>query len=61
MCVRSTLRRAVNLDYRCITVSNACASGDPTLHRAALAMIGVEGGIFGEVVTTAQVMRRFAR
>ncbi|MDI3463291.1 MAG: hypothetical protein OJF50_002112 [Nitrospira sp.] len=42
-------------------MSNACASGDPTLHRAALAMIGVEGGIFGEVVTTAQVMRRFAR
>ncbi|UVT22372.1 MAG: cysteine hydrolase [Nitrospira sp.] len=61
VCVSSTLRSAVDLGYRCITVSDACASGDPTLHKAALAMIGVEGGIFGEVVTTAQVVERFAQ
>jgi biuret amidohydrolase len=61
VCVSSTLRAAVDLGYRCITVSDACASGDPVLHKAALAMIGVEGGIFGEVVTTAAVVERFAR
>ena len=61
VCVSSTLRSAVDLGYRCITVSDACASGDPTLHKAALAMIGVEGGIFGEVATTAEVVARFAR
>jgi len=61
VCVSSTLRSAVDLGYRCISVSDACASGDPTLHKAALAMIGVEGGIFGEVVTTAQVVERFAQ
>lgn len=60
VCVSSTLRAAIDLGYRCITVSDACASGDPDLHKAALAMIGVEGGIFGEVATTAEVVERFA-
>jgi biuret amidohydrolase len=54
------LRAATDLEYRYITVSDACASGYPDLHKAALAMIGVEGGIFGEIATTAEVMERFA-
>jgi biuret amidohydrolase len=61
VCVSSTLRSAVDLGYRCITVSDACASGDPALHKASLAMIVVEGGIFGEVATTAEVVERLAR
>jgi nicotinamidase-related amidase len=60
VCVSSTLRSAVDLGYRCITVSDACASGDPAMHKAALAMIGVEGGVFGEIAQTAEVVRRFA-
>ncbi len=61
VCVSSTLRAAIDLGYRCITVSNACASGDLALHKAALAMIAVEGGIFGEIATTAEVVERFTR
>jgi biuret amidohydrolase len=61
VCVSSTLRSAVDLGYRCITVSDACASGDPTLHKAVLAMTGVEGGVFGEVATTVEVVERLAR
>jgi nicotinamidase-related amidase len=60
VCVSSTLRTAIDLGYRCITVSDACASGNPDLHKAALAMIGVEGGIFGEIATTAEVIERLA-
>lgn len=60
VCVSSTLRAAIDLGYRCITVSDACASGDPDLHKASLAMIGVEGGIFGEIATTAEVVERLA-
>ena len=59
VCVSSTLRAAVDLGYRCITVSDACASGNLDLHKAALAMIGVEGGILGEVATVAEVVERF--
>jgi biuret amidohydrolase len=60
VCVSSTLRSAVDLGYRCITVSDACASGDPALHKASLAMIGVEGGVFGEIALTAEIVQRFA-
>ena len=60
VCVSSTLRSGADRGYRCITVGDACASGDPALHRAALAMIGVEGGIFGEVASVAAVERRLA-
>ncbi|OQW33184.1 MAG: cysteine hydrolase [Nitrospira sp. SG-bin1] len=61
VCVSSTLRTAIDLGYRCITVRDACASSNPVLHEAALAMIGVEGGIFGEIATTAEVVERLAR
>jgi nicotinamidase-related amidase len=52
------LRSAADRGYRCITVRDACASGDPALHRAAMAMIEVEGGIFGEVATAAALIKK---
>jgi nicotinamidase-related amidase len=58
VCVSSTLRAAVDRGYRCVTVSDACASAYPDLHDAALRMIQVEGGIFGAVMDTAQVLGR---
>ena len=56
VCVHSTLREAVDRGFRCFTVGDACAASDPALHKAALAMIGVEGGIFGSVVNTVDVL-----
>jgi nicotinamidase-related amidase len=56
VCVSSTLRTAVDRGYRCFTVADACASSDAHLHAAALRMIGVEGGIFGDVVTAARAV-----
>jgi biuret amidohydrolase len=58
VCVSSTLRSAADRGYRCITVRDACASGDPALHRAAMAMIEVEGGVFGEVVSAAALIKK---
>ncbi|MDR3392836.1 MAG: cysteine hydrolase [Sulfuriferula sp.] len=52
VCVQSTLRAAVDRGYECVTVSDACGSAYPDLHDASLAMIAVEGGIFGKVMTT---------
>ena len=49
VCVSSTLRTAIDRGYRCITVSDACASSYPDLHDASMRMIEVEGGIFGIV------------
>ena len=56
VCVHSTLRDAVDRGYRCTTVDDACAASDLALQAAALAMIAVEGGIFGAVASTAQVV-----
>lgn len=49
VCVSSTLRSAVDLGYACTLVSDACGSAYPELHAAALAMVDVEGGLFGRV------------
>ncbi|MDO9142829.1 cysteine hydrolase family protein [Rhodoferax sp.] len=59
VCVHSSLREAVDRGYRCITVGDATAASDPALQAPALAMIGVEGGIFGQVASTDQVLAAF--
>ena len=60
VCVSSTLRTAVDRGYRCITVRDACASSYADLHAAMLATIGVEGGIFGQVMDSAAVVAALA-
>jgi nicotinamidase-related amidase len=56
VCVHSTLREAVDRGYACITVADGTAASDPALQAPALAMIGVEGGIFGRVAMTDQLL-----
>lgn len=57
VCVQSTLREAVDRGLSCITISDACGSAHPELHQASLSMIAVEGGIFGEVLTTDAMLK----
>ncbi|WP_439608504.1 cysteine hydrolase family protein [Hydrogenophaga sp.] len=56
VCVHSTLREAVDRGFACTTVGDATAASDPALQAPALAMIGVEGGIFGRVRSTAELV-----
>jgi biuret amidohydrolase len=56
VCVHSTLREAVDRGFACTTVADATAASNPALQAAALAMIGVEGGIFGRVCITDEVV-----
>lgn len=56
VCVHSTLREAVDQGFLCTTVSDATAASNPALQAPALAMIGVEGGIFGRVRSTDAVV-----
>jgi nicotinamidase-related amidase len=58
VCVSSTLRAAIDLGFCCLTVGDACASPHPELHAAALQMIGVEGGIFGELCSSAELISK---
>lgn len=54
VCVHSTLREAVDRGFACVTVGDATAASQAELQAPALAMIGVEGGIFGSVCSTAE-------
>jgi nicotinamidase-related amidase len=57
VCVHSTVREATDRGFRCLTVADATAASDPALQAAALAMLRVEGGIFGAVADTDKVLR----
>lgn len=58
VCVHSTVRAATDLGYRCLSVGDACAASQPELQAPALAMMRVEGGIFGEVMDHTELLQR---
>lgn len=52
VCVHTTIREGNDRGYRCVALSDACASYFPEFHRVGLEMIKAQGGIFGWVATT---------
>jgi nicotinamidase-related amidase len=56
VCVHSTLREAVDRNFQCLLVEDACASADAYAHAAALHMVTVEDGVFGVVATADDVL-----
>jgi len=61
VCVHTTLREACDRNFQCLTISDACASGDSYAHEAALHMITVENGIFGAVTDSTAVLDGLSR
>ncbi|MBK5354499.1 cysteine hydrolase [Pseudomonas sp. TH41] len=61
VCVHTTLREACDRNFQCLTISDACASGDQYAHDAALHMVTVENGIFGALTDAAAVLEGLAR
>ncbi len=56
VCVNTTVREANDRGFRCIVLSDCCASYFPEFHAAGLAMIKAQGGIFGSVTASAPVI-----
>jgi len=56
VCVHTTLREACDRNFQCLTISDACASGDQYAHDAALHMVTVENGIFGALTDSQAVL-----
>ena len=56
VCVNTTVREANDRGFRCIVISDCCASYFPEFHAAGLAMIKAQGGIFGWVSASQQVL-----
>ena len=61
VCVHTTLREACDRNFQCLTISDACASGDRYAHDAALHMVTVENGIFGALTDSTAVLAGLGR
>jgi biuret amidohydrolase len=61
VCVHCTLREANDRGFECLLVGDACASGDPEAHRAALHMTTIEDGVFGVLADTEAVVAALAQ
>ena len=57
VCVNTTVREANDRGYRCVVISDGCASYFPEFHEMGLKMIKAQGGIFGWVADSAAVLR----
>lgn len=49
------------MGFDCVIVSDATATGRKDLHEAALGTICEEGGIFGAVTTTKDILAAFSQ
>ena len=56
VCVNTTVREANDRGFRCIVISDCCASYFPEFHEFGLRMIKAQGGIFGWVAPSASVL-----
>lgn len=56
VCVHTTLREANDRGFECLVVSDCCAATELKHHEAALSMIHMQGGIFGAVTTSEQLL-----
>jgi biuret amidohydrolase len=53
VCVNTTVREANDRGFRCVVLSDCCASYFPEFHDMGLKMIKAQGGIFGSVSASA--------
>ncbi len=60
VCVNTTVREANDRGFRCIVLSDCCASYFPEFHDAGLAMIKAQGGIFGWVAGSERLLSALA-
>jgi biuret amidohydrolase len=60
VCVHTTVREANDRGYRCIVLGDCCASYFPHFHDVGLAMIAAQGGIFGWVSSSHEVLAALA-
>ena len=56
VCVNTTVREANDRGFRCIVLSDCCASYFPEFHDMGLKMIKAQGGIFGSVAASGPVI-----
>jgi len=61
VCVSTTVREANDRGYDCLVLRDCCGSYFPEFHDSALAMIAAQGGIFGWVGHSSQLIDAIGR
>jgi nicotinamidase-related amidase len=56
VCVHTTMREANDRGYECLILSDCTGATDPSNHTAALHMVTMQGGVFGCVSTSEDVI-----
>jgi nicotinamidase-related amidase len=56
VCVHTTVREGNDRGYRCVVLSDCCASYFPEFHEAGLRMVRAQGGIFGWTSSSHQLL-----
>jgi nicotinamidase-related amidase len=56
VCIHSTLREANDNGFDCVLVEDCAAASTESLHKFAIESIKEEGGIFGAVTTSSQIL-----
>ena len=60
VCVHTTMRNANDMGFECLLLEDCCGATNQVNHLAALKMVKMQGGVFGAVATSGQLLAAMA-